>query len=333
LVKQAFELYASGRFNFHGLLRELEVMGLRMKSGRPVEKNKLTRMLTNPFYMGLIRIGKTNETYTGIHQPLISKQLFDRVQDVLLGRRNTKAIRHDFLFRRRLKCKQCQRTLIGETHKGYIYYRCQTAVCPTTMIREEAMESAILEEFKPLCYLDQERRYLDCKLKEFRSEANKHQEEAANAIHLTIGQISDRIVRLTDAYVDRLIDKELFEQRKNALLSERIALNQKLQDWSTGKVRISEELAHFIERAGSAYSGYKSGNPDEKRELVDSLTSNRLLHGKTPEIMLSLPFNLVAARLKLANGSPTRDIHRTWEPLLGKLIQFFKTTETTRKAA
>jgi hypothetical protein len=34
-----------------------------------------------------------------------------------------------FLFRRRLTCKGCEYSLVGETHKGHIYYGCQIRGC------------------------------------------------------------------------------------------------------------------------------------------------------------------------------------------------------------
>jgi len=43
------------------------------------------KFFANPFYIGVIRIKASGESYDGVHQPLIPKSLFDRVQDVLDG--------------------------------------------------------------------------------------------------------------------------------------------------------------------------------------------------------------------------------------------------------
>jgi site-specific DNA recombinase len=320
LVRKAFELYATGRFSFETLARELEAIGLRSRSGKVIGKNHLTRLLTNPFYIGLLHIKKNNETYAGAHEPLIPKSLFGRVQDIMHGRTNTASFRHDFLFRRRLDCGQCQYRLIGETHKGFIYYRCHTKDCPTTAIREEVAETAVLDRFLELGFADEERRYIEQTLRKMRSEDARHREDAVKALQLGLGQIEERLNRLTDAYIDRLVEKDVFEGRKNALLVERKGTEEKLQQWSGGRRSVSEELANFLERAGGAYSAYKVGNVPEKRDLVDSLTSNRLVMGKTLEISLALPFQEVANRFQNTNGAPRRDIHRTWRPLLARLL-------------
>lgn len=324
LVRQVFELYSTARFSFPQLLVETERLGLRGRSGKPITKNGLSKLLNNPFYMGLIHIGKTGESFAGAHEPLISKAIFDRVQDILHGRTNTRTQRHDFLFRRRLVCKACQYTLIGETHKSFVYYRCQVRDCPATAIREENAEQAILDRLIMLRLHPDEQRYCLEELARLRADANKRQEEIASGLQLQLGQIEDRITRLTDAYIDRLIDKDTFEQRKTTLLMERRQLEDSLSEWQGGKRNEADELQKILERGDSAYSGYNSGNVPDKRDLVDTITSNRLLDGKSLEVALSSPFDVIATRTQTLDGSPSRDVPRTWKrvlPLLLNLIQ------------
>ena len=114
----------------------------------------------------------------------------------------------------------------------------------------------------------------------------EEQEKIATALTLQLAQIDDRLNRLTDAYIDRLIEKNLFEQRKSALLVERTDVEQRLTEWKSGKRNPADELLFFLERADSAYLAYKLGLTEEKRDLLDSVTSNRLVSGRTPEIML-----------------------------------------------
>ena len=70
----------------------------------------------------------------------------------------------------------------------------------------------------------------------------------------------------------------------------------------------------ILERADTAYSAYKAGISCRKNvKMVDSITSNRLLGGKSLEVSLNSPFDLIADRFKMPDGSPRRDIHRTWD--------------------
>jgi len=106
LVKKAFELYATGSYNLERLGDEMWRLGLRNRKGGRVSMTGLSTMLNNPFYIGLIRVEKTNESFQGIHEPLITKSLFDRVQRVLTAKTKTRSIKHDFLFRRLLICRR-----------------------------------------------------------------------------------------------------------------------------------------------------------------------------------------------------------------------------------
>src|SRR5581483_9216034 len=117
LVRKAFELYASGGYSLLTLSAELTRLGLRRPSGTTLGANRLSQLLNNPFYMGIIRIRAKNETFAGVHEPLVSRPLFERVQKILRGRFNTASIKHDFLYRRRLTCKHCGYSLIGERQK------------------------------------------------------------------------------------------------------------------------------------------------------------------------------------------------------------------------
>lgn len=321
LVRKIFELYGTGRYNFKELRREMSTMGFRGRSGKAITLNGLSKMLNNPFYIGLIHIVKTNETYEGAHQPLVPKSLFDRVQDILHGRLNTRTVKHDFLFRRRLACRFCEYSLIGETHKGFVYYRCQTADCPTNTIREEDADLAFLKCFEKLNLRANESRYLWQEIRKMKTEDHHHQENILAALQLQLSQGDERINRLTDAYIDRLIDKELFEQRKNTLLLERAETQSKLKQWRTGNMAVSDLLTKILERSSGAYLAYKIGKMEEKRGLVDSLTSNRVVEQKSLEISLVSPFHAIANRSQIADGSPRRDVPRTCSRLLKSLLQ------------
>src|SRR5690606_23618156 len=73
-IRQAFELYGSGRFSLRALSDKLFESGLRSRVGQKVSINSLSKILNNPFYIGIIRIGRTGETFQGVHQPLVSVQ-------------------------------------------------------------------------------------------------------------------------------------------------------------------------------------------------------------------------------------------------------------------
>ncbi|MDA2924536.1 recombinase family protein [Acidobacteria bacterium AH-259-L09] len=296
-------------------------MGLRNRNGYKVSRNGLSTLLNNPFYIGVVRLKRTGETFQGAHHPLIRKSLFDQVQRILEDKTNTQVHRHNFLFRRLLSCARCEYSLIGERQKGHVYYRCHTKNCPTTGIREEPVEEQVLQKLTTLQFTGREKAYVQKRVARLREDWKQQCEVQIEGLSLNLDQTQDRLCRLTDAYLDGVIEKELFEERKKALLMERKSLEETLEDLVNGSRKVPDRLAEFLELAGSAYLKYKMGLPEEKRDLVRIVTSNRLLVDKSVVVKLAPPFSEVANRFQNSNGAPQRDIPRTWDRLIPILVK------------
>lgn len=125
-VERAFKLYASGTHSIRTLVVDMRKQGLRSHNGKPLHKRSIELMLSNPFYCGIIRVRKTGEIFKGAHTPIITAELFQRVQDIKSGKKVKKFTRHNHLFRGLFRCQHCGHALIGELQKGNVYYRCQT---------------------------------------------------------------------------------------------------------------------------------------------------------------------------------------------------------------
>ena len=80
-ICKIFELYAAGNFSLDELHRETRRWGLTGRSGKPVPKSSLANILCKPFYYGVMEY--KGELFEASHPPLVSKKLFDRVQEVL----------------------------------------------------------------------------------------------------------------------------------------------------------------------------------------------------------------------------------------------------------
>ena len=175
-----------------------------------------------------------------------------------------------------------------------------------TCIREEIVEEYTLQKFAPLQFHQREKEYSQKKITELRNEWGKQQETQIKALTLRLDQLQDRLARLTDAYIDKVIEKEIFEERKTALLLERKDLEEKQRELKENGRRLPDRLAEFLELAGSVYLNYKLGLAEEKRDLVKIATSNRDVDRKNVDFMLSLPFSEVANRFQNSNSVPAR---------------------------
>lgn len=322
LVKDAFELYASGLWGLNDLVEEMYARGLRNKSGGKVTRNGLSTLLHNPFYAGLVRIKRTGEMFPGAHDPLIPQSLFKQVEAMLDGKNIEKHHRHSFLFRKHLLCAFCGSTLIAELQKDYTYYRCQAKLCPQKTIREELVETAYTGTLKMLQFDCCETDYLNQYLGNDERVESQRLEGHERALKLQLEQVKVRLSKLADAYLDGTLDRELFVAKKNALLVEEQALKEKLTDVEGDGKRVVNKIRVILEEANSSYLNYKDGFFNEKRELVKSTTSNFVVQHKNVSVKLRFPLRMIAERPRETCGSPHRDVPRTLSALLSALYDY-----------
>jgi DNA invertase Pin-like site-specific DNA recombinase len=325
LARRAFELYATGRYTLRTLREELDRLGLRNRLNREVSINSLAGMLRNPFYVGLIKIKRRGEIYEGIHKALISRSLFERVQRALDGKLAARPQIHDFVFRKKLRCTRCGYALIGERQKDYVYYRCHTRTCLPTSVREDGPEAKLVP-FLQAAELDpEERDYIREKIASLRISQEDDAAKERKAVELQLNELRVRRGRLADAVVDGRLDRDLFEERKAALFTEKQALEERLAALDDPERSGPQNLANFLERLDSAYSLYQSGTNDEKRDLVAFFTSNWKVTQKQIEFTALPEAKLVSERTKTWSSAPHRDVPRTWDTLLLRLAEMLAT--------
>lgn len=128
LVRRVFETFEEGHS-----IRSLHRASL--KNGLKCSLNAFFNMLQNPIYCGKIKIQsedkKTDWEVPGVHTPLISEELFNRVQSSI-KHRDKKYVKQNtnsqLMFKGLLSCPICQKKLSGSGSKGrsrkYFYYHC-----------------------------------------------------------------------------------------------------------------------------------------------------------------------------------------------------------------
>jgi site-specific DNA recombinase len=324
LVRIAFELYATGGWSIPTLVNELYRRGLRNHAGGAVTRTGVHTILRNPFYTGVIRIRATMQTFQGNHEALISKSMYDRVQDILHGRVGARVQTHDFLFRRFVKCVHCGNSLIGELQKGHTYYRCHTKTCPPTSVREESIGDLVALQINRLQFTEKERAYFGSRIAELKATWITSKEQEIQRLRVQIEQVTERLNRATDAYLDGTLDREMYEDRKAALIRERRALSDRRGDFEANRASVPEELQKFVELAGSAVSLYRMASVEKKRRLLRILMSNCSIDQKQIDFSWQIPFRHIAEREKETDGAPSWEIPRTLALPFTRVVEFFE---------
>jgi len=313
LVQRAFRLYASGKYNLRTLGQEMNRLGLRNRQGGRVTRNGLSTMLNNEFYIGIIHIRRTGERFPGVHESLVKKSEFDRVQEVLRGRTKNTGVKNDFLYRKTLRCRHCSYSLIAEKQKGIIYYRCHTPECPRTCVREDYINLQVLDEIHKISMTPFEIELLQAEFAYLEVEKQSEQKNFRKSLELRLANVTERLERLADAYIDQSLDKETIDAKNHELLQEKVALrdflNQLLHEDDPRRIRKDKflELLKRLKLSSEQYNG------SDLRDALKEATSNLQVDQKSLVVTWEKPFEVIQNRPKLVCCEPSRDTPRTFK--------------------
>ncbi len=158
IITEMFHKAAQG-WSGRKLKTWLEKEKVTTRSGKPVPVSSILAMLINPFYYGRFQYpeGAGNPWYDGAHKPLVSKELWDEIQQT---RGVNKGIwgSKQFAFRGLLKCGRCGAEITAQEkikiikktggYKRFVYYNCTKKTnpnCSERYMNEDTLCELLLE--------------------------------------------------------------------------------------------------------------------------------------------------------------------------------------------
>ncbi len=164
LIAWAFEHYATGETSVAGLLRDLTARGLLTvptpkRSSKLLGKNTLYKLLTNPYYAGVIRY--KGALHPGAHDPIVEPALFDKVQSLLKARtaKMTRHVQHAHHLKGLLHCGTCGSRMLldfATNPRGvtYAYFICSGRAAKKTTCTRRAVPVAVAERLVADSYIN-----------------------------------------------------------------------------------------------------------------------------------------------------------------------------------
>jgi len=151
-IEEAFLLAEKSIYKQTEIVKRLKKKGIKR-----INNSLLNRILRNPIYCSLIKTSWFPDLIKAQHKPIISQEVFNRVQATLDEKKPniTPKIRNnpDFPLRNFIYCDNCGGKLTGSWSKGrskkYPYYHCRTKGC-TLYVRKEVLEEEFYQCLKEL---------------------------------------------------------------------------------------------------------------------------------------------------------------------------------------
>ena len=283
VVKQAFELYASGSATLDTLRNFFADHGVRTRNGKLLVRAHITNILLNPFYYGHFRYA--GEVYEGKHEPIISKKLFDEVQAIrdrrwkwspLKTKRTPKA------FTGLLRCAGCGGAITAEIQKGHTYYRCTkksraTTWCKQPYVREESLDAEITALLKPFSLRAD---WADDMLSRIKEEKKQSAQSVALVVaekRQEIEKINLRLQKLLDSFLDGIIERNEYTAEKAKLMSRKKSLEEQKEALSAGRADWLEPFQSWILTARNAGEIAVSGSSQERKVLAKQVFGSNLV--------------------------------------------------------
>ena len=313
IIRKLFEIYAYQDVSLTELTRLAKEMGLRRRGGGTLSRTGIYLLLQNPIYCGIIRWKGT--LYPGVHEPIISKELFDLVQKKLHGRSKTKGrpySKHRYPFRGLLRCGYCGCVITASTAKGkYVYYRCThgRGKCPQPYIREDRLAARLREVV--------ERVHLPHEVVEFlleetkKAQANQDQSRLAQ-IRILKRKLEKVKERRDRAYLDKLdgkISEERWLELERKWSEEQLALEREIERLENPEPFPLDDVERTLELLERAPELYDRQPAEEKARLLKTLVWNCVLRGEKIEPNYKKPFDLVAEGKETENWYARQDLN------------------------
>jgi len=299
LVKKMFKLYATGNYTLKAMSEWCKKVGLKSNLGNNISPGQVQTTLQNIFYIGLMKY--KGEVFEGKHKPIISKKLFDKVQEVLKQRGKPQKIKHNFAFLGLMKCP-CSAAITAEikikkSGKEYIYYRCtkKKGPCPEKhFLREEALVEQIKNHLQKVSLSSQDTEKVLAELEKDELRAKEQTKIIVQNLKKELGEIEIKLEKLLDVYLNEVISTEEYTSRKQKILTQKLELQEKIKDFEQKGLSWLEPAREFVLKLNYAEKLRNSDNHPEMKTFLKNIGSNHILRNQKLIFSFDFPFNFVA---------------------------------------
>ena len=273
-IKEGFELLATGIYNQKEVFNKLTAKGFKssMTAIASIFRNHL-------YYGGVFIKGYKDEEETvvdGIHEPIISKKLFFKVQDILNNRCKDyhtahKKVNEKFPLKGFLICPICKTPLTASSSKGrtkhYTYYHCISPCNERYRLEDvnlwftDFLKSITLEKPIHQLFMEMIKEALT-KQTEKTELGPKHYEK--------VKSIEEKIIRLQDLYIEGNIEKSEYKVAKERykLIHEEL---KSLEIENKDLKQVIKTYESTIIKLESIENQYNVSDIEEKRKLIGSI--------------------------------------------------------------
>ena len=255
-----------------------------------LSKSSVSRILNQIVYSGQIKVpaykDEAETIVDAIHKPLVSKELYNKVQ-IELG--NRKRIKHkpvkqnDLLpLRGFLECNCCGSNLTGsgsksKTGKKHYYYHCNTRKGCKERYRADLAHNSLNDIFEQLKPNEQVCDLFELILKDKFENSEQSNKSLIQSLNEKINRVQKRKESLLDKFIDETIYKDIYSKKDKELSEELVDLENQinqLNDYEKDTKKFIDYGLHLLKNLGSFFN---KANVSTKQKMLSSIFKQKLV--------------------------------------------------------
>lgn len=327
MVRWIFQELATGKYSAESILK------MARRNGFTCKKNAFWNMLRNTAYCSIIKVpafkGDPEQLVAAKHEPLISKELFYQVQDILAGKKKvqrTKIFVDDkFPLRGFITCPRDGKLLTASSSKGrkqyYDYYHC-TSDCGVRYKADLLNESVVaeLKKWKPNPAVKQLYKLV---LQDVHTQQQRLQQEELQTIKSQLAQMAARQKKALELLMADKMEADDYKAIKRDCEQAAMILEEKMAGMAEipNIQPLIDKGLDVLEHIDQAYT---AGSTQVKRNIIGSMFPDRLEfdgeHYRTARVneAVRIIFNIgeAFAKIKLGQVHSVSDLSQEVNPLV-----------------
>ncbi len=323
LVKKIFELYSLGNHSIESIWKEMIGLGLKSVKGNLIAKSNIDTILKDSFYYGMAYSKKYNLLYPHKYERLITKELFQKCEDVQKGRRKNpaKIESNNFIFKSLLSCQKCGCTITPEVKtkksgKTYIYYSCTNSkgICKREYVSETKLLEPILELLEQFESIpDSTKEHLVEELRKNNEAEIAFHKKQLNRIQNEYQLVQSKISKLTDLLLSDSITRDVYDEKLLEFKNKQHSLNAEIEQYTKADHDYLITISKVISLAKRAKAIFESSETPEQRAFINFLIQNPQIKDKELVFTLKKPFDLILNLAPLKSKTASISTSRlTW---------------------
>lgn len=297
IVQRVFEWFGTGDYALKEVTQKARDAGLRYRrSQRPVGNSTIHYMLRNRLYAGAFEWA--GRLYQGTHDPLVTRETWENVQEVLDGRSasNVRAEALRFAFTGLITCGHCGCAVVAQMQRGrYIYYHCSgfKRKCPEKYVREEALALAFSEQLARLRMDDEIFSLIERAIRESHSDKSRERVETIARLRLEADRLQERLDKLYIDHLDGRITADMHDRMSATWREERAGCQRRIDVLHNAEDAYVEDGIALLNLGRKAHATFSLQSPSSKNSALNLLVLNSTWANGQLHVTFREPFDML----------------------------------------